>query len=323
MNGRVVIGVAAVIVALALTGWWWLGRDPAPSTLGGYIEGDRLYLAAPTAGTLTRLHVREGERIAAGTATFQIDPAVLAAQAESAQAAVQAAEARAEDLRQGQRAAELAVIDAELRAAEAEAREAEADYNRIEPLVRRGIYAPARLDQARAGRDSARAAAAAVRQRRQVAELGARQEAQRAADAQTAQAQAGASEAGARLGQLSPVAPAAGRIEDVFYEPGEWVPANQPVLALLPDGRVRIVFFVPEAEMARYRTGGTVRFSCDGCAPGQAEIVWISARPEFTPPVIYSRENRDRLVYRVEARPTDPARLNPGLPVDVEALADE
>ncbi len=54
--------------------------------------------------------------------------------------------------------------------------------------------------------------------------------------------------------------------------------------------------------------------------PGQAEIVWVSDRPEFTPPVLYSRNNRDRLVYRVEARPTDPARLNPGLPVDVEPL---
>ena len=320
MNWRLGIGVAAVIVALALGGWWWLSREPAPVPLGGYIEGDRLYLAAPTSGALARLDVREGDRIEAGAATFQIDPAVLAAQTESADAAVEAAEARAADLRQGQRAAELAVIDAELRAAEAEAREADAEFNRIEPLVRRGIYAPARLDQARAGRDSARAAAAAVRQRRQVAELGARQEAQRAAEAETVQARAWASEAGARLGQLAPVAPAAGRIEDVFYDPGEWVPANQPVLALLPDGRVRIVFFVPETEMAHYRAGRTVRFSCDGCAPGQAEIVWVSARPEFTPPVLYSRNNRDRLVYRVEARPTNPAQLNPGLPVDVEPL---
>jgi len=320
MNRTILIAGALGVAVLGAGVWWMLGCDSAPATLGGYIEGDRLYLAAPTSGAVTELYVREGARIEAGARTFLIDPAVLGAQADSAQAGVRAAQARAEDLRQGQRAQELAVIDADLRAAEAQAREADAEYARIEPLVRRGIYAPARLDQARAARDTARAQTAAVRQRRQVAELGARQDAQRAADEQTVQAQASASEAGARLSQLSPTAPAAGRVEEVFYDPGEWVPANQPVLALLLDNRVRIVFFVPETEMARYRTGRTIQFGCDGCTPSEAEIVWVSDRPEFTPPVLYSRNNRDRLVYRVEARPTNPAQLNPGLPVDVEPL---
>jgi len=123
-------------------------------------------------------------------------------------------------------------------------------------------------------------------------------------------------EAQARLGQLSPTAPAAARVEEIFYRPGEWAAANTPVLALLPDSEVKLVFFVPEAEMARYRPGGTVRFSCDGCAaPGSARISGVSPRPEFTPPVLYSKGSRDRLVYRVEARPANAATLNPGLPV--------
>ncbi len=113
----------------------------------------------------------------------------------------------------------------------------------------------------------------------------------------------------------------------IVREPRLLRPANYPHLMDAP-GRGADVFtlddgrrvLVPETEMAHYRAGRTVRFSCDGCAPGQAEIVWVSARPEFTPPVLYSRNNRDRLVYRVEARPTNPAQLNPGLPVDVEPL---
>ena len=323
MNRRVILAGAVGIAVLAGAGWWMFGREAQSPVLGGYIEGDPLYLAAPTAGAVSELYVREGARIAAGDRTFLIDPAVVSAQADSAQAGVRAAEARAQDLRQGQRAQELAVIDAELRAAEALEREAQAEYTRIEPLVRRGIYAPARLDQARATRDSARAQTAAVRERRQVAELGARQDAQRAADEQIAQAQAGAREVGARLNQLAPTAPAAGRVEQIFYDQGEWAPAGQPVMAILPDNRMRVVFFAPEREMAGYRPGRTIRFSCDGCEPGEAEIVYVSPRPEFTPPVLYSRQNRDRLVYRIEARPTDPARLNPGLPVDVEPLGAE
>jgi HlyD family secretion protein len=79
---------------------------------------------------------------------------------------------------------------------------------------------------------------------------------------------------------------------------------------------------VPEQEVARYRPGRSVRFSCDGCATGlTATIRYVSPRPEFTPPIIYSRDSRDRLVFMVEAYPKRPADLQPGLPVDVEPLA--
>ncbi|MDB5443660.1 MAG: secretion protein HlyD family, partial [Phenylobacterium sp.] len=108
-------------------------------------------------------------------------------------------------------------------------------------------------------------------------------------------------------------------VEDVFFQQGEWAPANQPILSLLPDSRIKVRFFEPEAQLSAYRVGGVVHFGCDGCAKGlTAKIAYIAPRPEFTPPVIYSREARDRLVYLVEAQPS--VRLNPGQPVDVEPL---
>lgn len=313
--------IIAAIAVLGLLVWLLFLRGGEARTLTGYIEGERVYLAAPVSGAVAALYVREGERVAAGGRTFLIDPRVQRAQADSAAAAVGAAEARARDLTKGQRAEELSVFDAELAAAQASQRAAEADYGRIEPLVRQGIYAPARLDQVRAARDAARAQTAAVRRRREAATLGARQDAIAQAEQQTAQARGGLGEAEARLGQLSPTAPAAARVEEIFYRPGEWAAANTPVMALLPDSEVKLVFFVPEAEMARYRPGGTVRFTCDGCAAaGRARISWVSPRPEFTPPVLYSKGSRDRLVYRIEARPEGAATLNPGLPVDVTPL---
>lgn len=317
---RPVLAIGAIAVLGAVV-WLLFLRGAEPRTLSGYIEGERIYLAAPVSGAVAALYVREGERVAAGGRTFLIDPGIQRAQAEGAAAAVGAAEARAEDLRTGQRAEELSVFDAEAEAALAAERAAEADYARIEPLVRRGIYAPARLDQVRAARDSARARTAAARRRREAAALGGREAALRQAELQRAQAEGGLSEANARLGQLAPVAPGAARVEEIFYRPGEWAAANQPILALLPDGEVKLVFFAPEAEMARYRPGRTVRFSCDGCAAqGRARISWVSARPEFTPPILYSKGSRDRLVYRVEAVPVNAATLNPGLPVDVWPL---
>ena len=107
----------------------------------------------------------------------------------------------------------------------------------------------------------------------------------------------------------------------MIFQPGEWVSANQPVVTLLPDEKVKVRFFVPEKEVARYRPGRDVRFSCDACGGRlTATIRYVSPRPEFTPPIIYSRDSRDRLVFMVEAYPKRPANLQPGLPVDVEPL---
>ncbi|RYG01882.1 MAG: HlyD family efflux transporter periplasmic adaptor subunit, partial [Caulobacteraceae bacterium] len=91
------------------------------------------------------------------------------------------------------------------------------------------------------------------------------------------------------------------------------------VVALLPNDKIKLRFFVPERQINGYRPGAEVKFSCDGCQAGMtARVTYISPRPEFTPPVIYSRETRDRLVYLVEAKPS--VLLNPGQPVDVQPI---
>ena len=188
--------------------------------------------------------------------------------------------------------------------------------------LRRHQYAaaPARLDDAKAAYDAALAQVLAARRQRDSAVLGARIDQVAAADSRVAQAAAGLGAADARLGDIAPLAPAAGRVEEVFYQKGEWAVANQPILALIPDDRIKLRFFVPERQVAAYTPGATLAFACDGCAKGlTAKITYVSPRPEFTPPVIYSREARDRLVYLVEARPS--VRLNPGQPVDVTPLA--
>jgi HlyD family secretion protein len=92
-------------------------------------------------------------------------------------------------------------------------------------------------------------------------------------------------------------------------------------VALVPDGKVKLRFFAPQAELARYQPGRTVAFRCDGCSgERRARITYVSPRAEFTPPVLYSRESRDRLVFLVEAEPLERADLPPGLPVDVVPL---
>jgi len=320
MTRQRLLVVALLLIAVAVvTALLVVPRMGGRTTLSGYIEGEPLYLAAPVAGTVRAMYVVRGQDVAAGAKLFVVDPQQPLSARDQAAAQLAAAEAQAVDARKGQRPLELAVLEANIAAAEAKARDADAMLRRVSTLAAKGYESKAALDDAKANAQAAEAQARAARKQRDVGTLGARQDQIRAADARVREAQASLVGAAARLSDVAPAAPAAARVEDVFFQQGEWAPANQPILSLLPDERIKVRFFVPEATLSAYRVGRVVRFTCDGCAKGlTAKIAYIAPRPEFTPPVIYSREARDRLVYLVEARPS--ARLNPGQPVDVEPL---
>lgn len=313
MNRAKPIVVVALLIGVAVLAWVFLGGSKRERQLSGYIEGDSLFLAAPVAGTVGSLSAQEGDRVAAGAQLFTIDPATLSAQGEQARA--QVTEAR---IQIASAAANAQQADAEARAAAADADRARRDLGRLLSVKRDDAAAVANkdIDAAQAALKEANARLAAARQT-----AAARRSQIAAAQAQESQAKGGEREVAIRVGQLAPPAPSNARVEDIFYRPGEWVAANQPVVSLLPDDRIKIRFFVPEQQVARYRPGKTVRFSCDSCGSGlTARISFVSPRPEFTPPVIFSRDSRDRLVFMVEALPARPATLMPGLPVDVEPL---
>ncbi len=305
--------IVIVLIAAAFLAWRLLAPSREPPALSGYIEGETLFLAAPVAGTLTSLAAIEGQRVAGGAPLFTIDPATLSAQGEQARARI--AEA----------GTQIAAAQATVQQAESEAAAAAADADKAKRDLNR-LLAVRRIDPAAVAGKDVDAAQAALREanaRLAAARdsAAARRSQVGAARAQQDQARGGAREVQIRVGQLSPSAPGPASVEDVFFRPGEWVAANQPVLALLPDSQVKVRFFVPEREVARYRPGRTIRFACDACPFGlSARITYVSPRPEFTPPIIYSRDSRDRLVFMVEARPDRPRQLMPGLPVDVEPL---
>ncbi len=289
--------------------------------LSGYVEGEPLYPASPVAGRLVELDVRRGDALAKGERFFAIDPAQSKAVRDQAAAETAAAMALAADARRGLRPAELGVIEAQLVAARARLNEAELTLRRVKPLTEAGAASRAQLDAAEAGRASAQASVKAIEKQLQAARLGAREDQARAARDRVKQAEAALGAAEARLSDIAPSAPAEGRVEDVFFQAGEWVPANQPVLSFIPDDRVRLRFFAPQDAISAYALGAEVAFSCDGCAAGMtARITYVSPRPEFTPPVIYSREARERMVFMVEAVPASRKGLTPGQPVDVMPL---
>ena len=138
------------------------------------------------------------------------------------------------------------------------------------------------------------------------------------AEAALRQAKANLDWAQTRLARREGSSPAAGTIQQIYYRPGETVPPGRAVLSLLPPGNLKIRFFAPETVLAGIHYGDTVQVSCDGCAAGlTAKVTFIAGSAEYTPPVIYSLEERAKLVYLIEAHPTDPSAFRVGQPVTV------
>jgi HlyD family secretion protein len=132
----------------------------------------------------------------------------------------------------------------------------------------------------------------------------------------TAQARLNSSQT--RLSRRKMVSPVTGTVEQVYFRPGEMVPAGKPVIALLPPGNLKVRFFVSEAVLPQIKIGQIVTIACDGCAADlAAKVSFIARQSEFTPPVIYSLEERSKLVFLIEARPERPEALRVGQPVSV------
>jgi len=144
-------------------------------------------------------------------------------------------------------------------------------------------------------------------------------------DAQAAlrQAKANLDASKTRLARRKVASPASGTVEQVYYRPGETVPAGRPVVALLPPGNLKIRFFVPQADLPGIKYGESIAVSCDGCDKGlTAKVSFIARSAEYTPPVIYSQDERAKLVFLIEARPDSPQKFRVGQPVSVK-LANE
>ena len=309
----------AVVAQLAA----FCGPDVGP-VFAGYVEGDYAQIAPIEAARITSLHVGRGDRVKKGAliADLEEDDAKLAVQ--NARAAVAEARARLLDLKIGKRPEEIAAIEASLRSAMAQAKSAEATFNRQQRLFQRGHTSEAQLEQAEAERDVAAARVGEIEANLAVARLPARADTISAALERVHQAEAALATAEWRLTQRRLTAPASGRVFDILRRPGEIASPTGAVVSFLPDGAVKTRFYVPQDFIADVKTGDTVAVGCDGCPTDLTAVVsYVAPEPEFTPPVIYSIETRQKLVYLVEARPpSGDERLRPGQIVDVRSVAE-
>jgi HlyD family secretion protein len=321
MDGAVDRGLVKVL-SVMIIGASILAACPKSSerTYQGYVEGEYVYVASSLAGRLIALSITRGVRVGADAPLFTLEQEHERAEVEEARHRLAQSEAEEANLLKGRRVEELRIIEAQMAEAEAQSKLSEMELKRTQKLLEKNFISREQLDRARTLRDRDRARREELSAQLKTARLAAREDEIAAARAKVASSQAQLVQARWRLQQKSVRAPVEGFVQDTLYRVGEWVPAGNPVISLLPPKNIKIRFFVPETLVARLRAGLALSITCDGCERTyRASISYISSQVEYTPPVIYSRENREKLVYLVEAAPAvgDATELHPGQPVDV------
>jgi HlyD family secretion protein len=299
-------------------------QPKAPEGWSGYAEGDYVYVSAPVAGTLKTLAVQAGQQVAAGAPLFTLDPVPEQAARAEAEARVRAAQAQAENLGKGRRSDEIAIIQAQLAQARALASRAQTEWERQRALVAQEFISQSRADDAATALTQARARVAELEASLRTAQLPARSDERASAEAQVDAASQAQRQQAWREQQTVQAAPTAALVSDTYWRVGEYVPAGQPVISLLPPSARKARFYVPETELGQLAMGQAVSLHCDGCgAPIAARISRIATQPEYTPPVIYSNTQRAKLVFLVEALPdaAQALKLHPGQPLDVRPAA--
>lgn len=292
---------------------------PAPPGWQGYLEGDFVYVGAPLAGQLQKLAVQKGARVTAGAQLFVLEQSAELSTLREAVERLRQSRSQLADLKKGQRPSEIAAIEAKLAQAKTAAELSEREFARAEKLHESKVMSDDDYDRARLNHEADTNLIAETSAQLTTAQLGGRIDSIAAAEAEVAAAQAAVDHAGWSVAQKTQTAPRSALVYDTLYREGEFVTAGQPIVSLLPPENIKVRFFVPETEFADLKAGEPVQVALSGQSKLTAHITYLSPQPEYTPPILYNRENRTKLVFMIEAT-FDPAAahdLHPGQPVDV------
>jgi HlyD family secretion protein len=315
---RTVLGCLAATLLLGIVAG--CSREN-PDRVQGYVEAEYVYVTAPLGGALETLYVQRSMQVQAGEPLFAQDNRPEKAARDDAQRKLAQGRANWEDLKKGKRPPEIESIEAQLKQARASLVLSESIYNRMQKLIESGAGSPEDFDRARSSLNQDRQRVAQLEADLQTAKLPARSDQIAAAEANVRALEAELARAEWDLAQKSQAAPKDGVIVDYLYREGEWISAGKPVIILLPPQNIKVRAFVSQTRVGSIHYGDRAQVFVDGVSqPFVGKVTFISPQAEYTPPVIYSRESRSKLVFMIEMSfdPKVAEPLHPGQPVDVQ-----
>ncbi|MEI8295991.1 MAG: HlyD family efflux transporter periplasmic adaptor subunit [Alphaproteobacteria bacterium] len=287
----------------------------------GYIEGKFIRMAPAVSGRIETFSVKEGDKVTAGQDLFVLENKREVALRDAAKSQLEQAQEILEDLEKERRPEEIAASEAALEQAKATLSRSKNFLERQEKLMPTKAISQQQLDDARAAYEEVTAHVNELTANLAVAHLPSRIDQVEAAKATVKANTANLESQQWPLDQKNVKAPVEGVVFEKIYKLGEWVAAGSPVLTLLPTNDTKVRFFVPQTALTNLQLNTKVLVTIDGRPlPITALITFISPQAQYTPPFIYSKEQRSKFVYLIEAEPAqkDKAGLHPGQPVDVE-----
>ena len=268
----------------------------------GYIEGDYRYLVAPRSGWLKSVTVNLGDTLHRGQLAFNYRSDAEQFAVNQADAQLQSQIAQSQNLTTGARPEEIASLQAQFKAAQAQLLLAKQTLERYQMLQRSDAVAQVQVDEMATQVRTAQAAVDSIQAQIRAANLPARQQTQNASIATSKAAKAALEKAQYDLSQLNVNSELAGEVSQVYYHTGEYVTQGQPIVQILPHANRKVIFYIPQDKLSTLRVGQVVNLQGIGSQQSlsNASIRYISPQASYTPPVIYSNENADKLTFRVE-----------------------
>jgi len=295
-----------------------LGCHQPKNQYQGYIEGENIYLTSPFAGALVQMIVHRGDQVKKGDLLFVLDPNPQQFDVNQEKALLSQAQATLADLKKSKRPPEIDAVKAQIEQTNAQMSLAAIRVKRNQILYDKHVMDKDTLDAATERLHEVTALKAQLEANLALAELAARPDVIRAQAFQLDALTAILHKMQWQQNQKSIYAPADGIIFDTYYRENEYVSAERAVAALLTHENTRIEFFVPLQQLADLHIGKSVAFSYEtSTAMNKATITYISPEAEYMPPLVYSRDNSEKIVFRVKASVEHGERLIPGEPVMV------
>jgi len=299
---------------------FFCGGCRSKSTYSGYVEGDFIQVSPEVSGILQNLAVAEGDTVKKDQLLFILNANDELYAKEQAQAIVNLKQSTLNNLVKGKRRDELDVLIAQREQVKVILELSTLRLNRHKNLLSSGAITQDQFDETQTTYENNKAQLIVIDAEIHLANLGAREDEIQAARADLENAVASLKKALWQVSKKTIYAPAEAYVQDTLYRIGELVTVGTPVVILLPNTNLKARFFVSERHLSRIKRGQSVKLFCDSCKGSIiATINYISTEAEYTPPVIFSKSSREKLVFLVEAKisPQYINILHPGQPLDV------
>lgn len=293
-----IVPLLIVLLAAGGFGYWKSLQDRLPEGVyeaNGRLEATEVQVATKYPGRLAEVLVAEGDKVEAGQLLARMDTRTLEAQRTQAQSEVDRAREN------------VAAAQATVHLRESERRLAGQDLKRFRELYARGHASGQQIDQQQARFDTASAALEAAKAQVQ------------AAQATIAATQAMVAQLTSEIDDSSLRAPLNAVVQLRLAEPGEVLGAGGRVFLLIDPSDQYMNVYLPSAVAGRLAANDEARIVLDALReqPLPAHVAFVAAKAQFTPKEVETRDERQKLVFRVKLRLTDPAAVpqaKPGMP---------